>query len=897
MNPRKHDEQPRDEETALVVASASPAHLIQADKVIRERIARGARLQYAVSYSDEFSRVQLEARRAVIRLQPRGAFAMLGWLRALRCQRFGVVVVLLTGDPSHRLLKAMGLLLAIPKGLILNENGDYCRPTPQNLYRHFRWRLAEQRSRYWALVQKAWRLFRRGGHKAVATRLSAGLNSRGRLMAAIRLGSPFRRLRRISLPRSEKPEVSIVIPARDQWRFTHSCLDSIMRNTINVAYEVILVDDASTDKTQRIESFTDGLHILRLAQSRGFVEACNAGAGVARGDNILFLNNDVTVTPGWLDALLSVVRSRPDAGAVGAKLLFPNGKLQEAGGIVWRDGSAWNYGRFDDPDRPEYNYVREVDYCSGAALLVRRHAFEEVGGFDRAYSPGYWEDTDLCFALRNAGYSIWYQPAAVIFHYEGASSGTDEAKGMKRFQRVNASRFQKKWSAELRRQCEFDPTALFRARDRRSGRTVLVLDHVVPMPDRDAGSSLMYWFLKVVVDLGYCVVFWPQNLFRSAGYTAALQQVGIEVVYGPVSLDDYFEACGRFIEIAIAHHPVIAREYLPRVSGFVGATGYIPADLEHLREERRCSVEGDAAVGARAALLREREAWLVKYVDRIGIHSPVERCILEKEFGAQNVVHLPLPIPRREPTSKPFDERDGMLFVGSTHPPNVDAVQYLIRHVFPRVRKGDPKLELWIVGGVCSKLTAWEGQPGVHLVGYAEDLEPWFERARVFVAPLRYGAGIKGKLLGAMSAGVPIVTTSIGAEGIGLEAGISAFIEDSDEGFAEAVIRLNSNRELWSRIRCAAREIVDDDLSFDRFREAVESMMAQLAQCADQRRVEMASPSGAPTASAVFVDAAQGSVAGATGNGEAPSSVRGSCSARPAGRRARTRRLPRGCPR
>jgi hypothetical protein len=566
------------------------------------------------------------------------------------------------------------------------------------------------------------------------------------------------------------------------------------------------------------------------------------------------LNNDVTVTPGWLDALLSVARSRTGAGAVGAKLIFPNGKLQEAGGIVWRDGSAWNYGRFDDPDRPEYNYVREVDYCSGAALLVRRHAFEEVGGFDRAYSPGYWEDTDLCFALRNAGYSVWYQPAAVVFHYEGASSGTDEARGMKRFQRVNASRFREKWSAELLQQCEFNPAALFQARDRRSGRTVLVFDHVVPTPDRDAGSSLMYWFLKVVVELGYRVVFWPQNLFRSAGYTAALQQEGIEVAYGAVSLDDYFEACGRFIDIAVAHHPAIAREYLPRTNRFVGAKGYIPCDLEHLREERRCSVEEGAALGSTAALLREREAWLVEYVDRIGIQSTVEQHLLEREFGAQNVLLLPLPVPRRAPTSKPFDERDGMLFVGSTHPPNVDAVRYFIRHVFPRVREVDRNMELWIVGDVCSKLTALERQPGVHLVGYAPDLEPWFERARVFVAPLRYGAGIKGKLLAAMSAGVPIVTTSMGAEGIGLEAGSSAFIEDSDEGFADAVISLNSNRELWSRIRDAAREIVDGDLSFDRFREAVESMMAQLALCADQRRVEMLSRNRAPTAPEVFVD-------------------------------------------
>lgn len=830
MNVPQQESGPAQRRAVLVVASCSPEHLSRADHVIQSSIARGVPVRYAISHRQALVRTQLEGRGAELRVQPRRLLAIPRWLRSLRRERFTTTVVLFTGDRWYRRLKTVGLILAFPNGLILNENGDYCRPTPSKLYLHLAWRLAQRRVRYGGLLRSAWRLFRRDGPGALLRRLSTRAQSRGRLTAVLRLISSVRRLRRISLPHAEEPEVSIIIPAHNQWHFTHSCIDSIVQHTSTVAYEVILVDNASTDRTRTIESSTSGLQVLRFPENRGFVEACNSGAQIARGDKIVFLNNDVSVTSGWLEALIAVTRTRANWGAVGAKLLFPNGKLQEAGGIVWRDGSAWNYGRFDDPERPEYNYVREVDYCSAAALLVRREAFEKVGGLDPAYSPGYWEDTDLCFALRDAGYSVWYQPASVVFHYEGASSGTDEAMGMKRFQRLNSDYFRIKWAEQLSRQCEFQLASLFRARDRKAGRTVLVFDHYVPTPDRDAGSALMYWFLKSVLDLGYRVVFWPQNLFRSLGYTASLQQDGIEVLYGRVAIKDFLESFGHFIDFAIAYRSAVAIEYLPLTRPFVYAQAYIAVDLEHLREERRLDAEGHG--GSKVAFLRAREAQLVELVDCIGVHSPVEQDILKREFGARCIVHLPLPIPPMPPTSTPLEERDGLLFVGSTHPPNVDAIRHFIRYVFPSIRKRNPATRLWIVGDVCAKVTSLGREPGVHLVGHARNLQPWFERARVFVAPLRYGAGIKGKVLGAMSAGVPVVTTTIGAEGIGLESGLSAFIEDSDEGFADAVHRLTTDRELWWRIRQTAREIVEGELSFERFQASVADLMKRLA-CAE----------------------------------------------------------------
>src|SRR5206468_1794360 len=158
--------------------------------------------------------------------------------------------------------------------------------------------------------------------------------------------------------------------------------------------------------------------------NQGFIASSMDGARVSKGHYLLFLNNDTIVRRGWLRALLGTLESHPRAGLVGAKLLFPDGCLQEAGGVVWRDGSAWNYGRMDDPQKPEYNYVREVDYCSGACILIPRDLFFACGGFDTRYMPAYYEDTDLAFAVRRAGRQGLYQPRAGVIHLGGMTAGT-----------------------------------------------------------------------------------------------------------------------------------------------------------------------------------------------------------------------------------------------------------------------------------------------------------------------------------------------------------------------------------------------------------------------------------------------------------------------------------------
>ena len=270
-----------------------------------------------------------------------------------------------------------------------------------------------------------------------------------------RAGAPAVSVKRRPGARLRLPSVSIVVPCHNEAELTRACLGSLCE-TLPQRFEgeILVVDDASSDDTAKLIKATrrrdDRVRGLRNRTNLGFVETCNRGAQEAQGEYLLFLNNDTILLPGWLPPLLRTFNDFSDAGVVGGRLLYTDGRLQEAGGLVFSDGSAAKFGYGDpDADAALYSYVREVDYVSGALLLTPRSLFSELGGFDRRYGFGFYDDDDYCFAVRAAGRRVYYQPECVVVHVEGGSTGTDLRVGAKQFQLANQSIFQAKWSDEL----------------------------------------------------------------------------------------------------------------------------------------------------------------------------------------------------------------------------------------------------------------------------------------------------------------------------------------------------------------------------------------------------------------------------------------------------------------
>ena len=607
----------------------------------------------------------------------------------------------------------------------------------------------------------------------------------------------------ICFPAHEEVAVSIIIPVFNQFQYTHACVASLQTVNEPVRFEVIVVDDCSTDETAQLVPRMNGVVYLRNETNRGFIVSCNRGADKACGKYLFFLNNDTIVKEGWLSALVDTFADEPRAGIVGSKLVYPDGRLQEAGGIIWRDASGWNYGKFDDPKKPEYNYLREVDYCSAAAVMIPKSLFQEVGGFDMKYAPAYYEDTDLSFKVRKVGHKVLYQPLSEITHYEGATGGTDLATGTKKHQNTNRLTFAEIWASELMtKPVNGDLASL---RPQRPGlKNILVIDHHLPMWDRDSGSLRMFQILKILYQLDHRVTFIPDNLADIPPYTEELQKRGIEVYYHPYikSVRDYLAAHGSKFDVVLLSRCDFARKHIVDVRLHAPQSGIIfdTVDVHYLREYREAQLTGDPEA-RRKALERQRlEHELIDKTDETWVVSNAEKQLLEKECPdasiqvVSNIVDIP-------GSSTPFHLRRDWLFIGSfLHPPNIDAVLFFVEKIYPLVNKHLRDAKFHIVGDKAPPEVIALGNENIVVTGFQRDVHQLFDAVKLSVAPLRFGAGVKGKINQSMAFGVPVVATSLAVEGMELADHEDIFVADEPEDFARALIKLYESAELWNRL-------------------------------------------------------------------------------------------------
>ena len=609
------------------------------------------------------------------------------------------------------------------------------------------------------------------------------------------------------------PSISIIIPCYNNWDYTYNCIESILYNCIGIDYEIIIGDDNSSDHTKDALKCFKNITVIRSDTNQGFIENCNNSAKVARGKYLYFLNNDTFVHKGSIEELAELLEQDQTIGMTGSKLIFADNTLQEAGGIIWEDGSGWNYGRGSSPDLPEYNYLKDVDYISGASIMIRKELWDRIGGFDIRFKPAYYEDSDLAFMVRRMGFRVVYNPKSVITHFEGISSGVDLNSGVKKHQVVNKEKFFQKHKITLKNHFP-NGNNVFQARDRSTNKqTILVIDHYIPEFDKDAGSRTMFTCLVRMIKLGFSVKFIGDNFVRTRPYTDYLEEIGVEVLYGNKyahsNWQQWLQENGSYIDIAFLNRPHISTKYIDHIKQWTDACIiYNVVDLHHVRLKEEYKLTHNSDTLELSKKYEEIENHLVVGSDIVFSVSNDEVTYINETWPGYKGRWLPVfsvnSYQSRQYEDKNFTERKNILFVGSyKHSPNKDAIDWFLKYVFPKLVKNHPGLIFNIVGDDPDQsLKRISSSNNIKIHGHVTDLElsQLYSNCRIVVIPLQYGAGLKGKTMESMLYNVPFIGTKYAIEGFPeKEKFLNSF--DSPEEFTAKAISLLGDKSSWSKER------------------------------------------------------------------------------------------------
>lgn len=738
------------------------------------------------------------------------------------------------------------------------RNNSELSKTIHELYGSTSWRVtrplrlaSKAYSRYLRRYIQAIARRTRGG-TTTATREESALHNVGlrdavRSMMSSRLDAFLNADARLRLPSSAAPDVTIILVLYNQAEMTYACLSAIKECLADssVKIETILFDNGSTDQTHALLERLDGATIIRNPENLHFLRGVNAASRTANGRHILLLNNDAQLTPGSLENAVRMLDEDPSIGAVGARIILPDGRLQEAGSIIWADGTCLGYGRGRNPNDDEVLFQRDVDYCSGAFLLTPRGLFERLGRLDEVYAPAYYEETDYCVRVWKENLRVVYNPKVTIHHFEFASSG--KVSDALQLQQRNLETFRSRHADWLAQQHQSNPQNVLRARFHRArAPRILFLEDRVPKPWLGAGLPRAQDIVAELSRAGAQVTIFPMLREPENWHDIwKTQPIDVEVIL-PLVRDEGLAAFLRersnyydAIFVSRPHNMAELQAVLSKEPLLKGRARLI-YDAEALfanREILKKQLEGTPLSEQAQEKLIQDELALTKGSDLILSVTEAERKIMQRS-GLSNVAVLGHQV-HQDLTSAPFEKRRDIVFLGAIHgddSPNADSIRWFAAEVLPKLREllKMPDLRLQVVGVVNSapSLAELDGKM-IDLLGRIDNLKLFFEDARLVVVPTRFAAGIPHKAHHVASLGVPMVVTDLIAEQLGWESGRAILASSDPIQFAHHCRALYTDRDLWETLRSNAVARIEDECSPGAFRATIQRVMDLAGQAAE----------------------------------------------------------------
>lgn len=620
------------------------------------------------------------------------------------------------------------------------------------------------------------------------------------------------------LPTSTNPLVSIVIPVHNHWWVTYRCLRAIQANGDKTPYEIILVDDASTDQTHEALVSIRGVTVVQNLENLGYLLSTNLGASQAAksSKHLILLNNDTEPIDGWLDSLFKSIEKDESVAIVGSALINPDGTLQEAGAQIFSLGNGWNLGRGGNPANDLFSFTREVDYCSAASIIVRKSFWDQVSGFDTRYVPAYCEDSDLALSAWNMGYKVMYEPTSWVIHHEGVSHGKNTNSGLKKYQVENNRKLFAKWEPDLRAHWEDLGVPRFEA-TRDSLGIVVVCDRQLPSVTRDAGSIRTVQIIRHLQALGYHVVLSCIDNSTTELDLYELQSSGVEIHRDHSTFLETLELRSDRIVAVWTIREEVYDFFEPRIRPFSSNANFI-ADLMDLKFQK----DFDQSSGISRNQLR-----IASNAEQVVLVSDVEAKLLASELKQEKVKVV---WAEYDPQDSGIEWKDssGLLFVGGfRHLPNLIGIEWFADEVIPILEEMGFKAPIRVVGsGLNTKQVAELERKGLQMLGPQEDLESIYLQSRIAIIPLLTGAGRKGKLGEALSYGIPVVCTTVGAEGFDLIEKSGVVVTDSPSQMAEEIFRLHESNDYWSSFSGLGKKYCMENLSSRAMRQGIATLIS-----------------------------------------------------------------------